>query len=278
MAAATALVLGSALLHAGWNLAVKRSGDQLVAMWGANALGGLLLAPLLLVIGAPAADAVPYLLGSAIVHVAYSLLLTRAYAATDLSVAYPVARGISPLLTALGGAVLLDDPLNGTGYAGVALVTIGLIGLGLTAGRRRGLGWAVATGVAITSYTLIDAAGVRAGEESLRYVIGLMATSGALLTTVVFAARGGRLMAAARRAGWPGLIGAGLASLAAYALVLAAIRLAAVGHVAGLREASVVFGAIGGWVILHEPLGARRTTGASVVAAGLIVLVVSGFG
>ena len=109
-------------------------------------------------------------------------------------------------------------------------------------------------------------------------MIALMATSGALLTVVVYAARKRRLAAAVRGTGWPKLIGAGLASLGAYALVLAAVRLTSVGHVAGLREASVVFGAIGGWLILREPLGARRTAGASVVAAGLIVLVVSGLG
>jgi drug/metabolite transporter (DMT)-like permease len=277
MAAATALVLGSALLHAGWNLLVKRSEDPLIAMWGANALGGLLLLSALPIIGWPSAEALPYLGISAVVHVAYSLLLVRAYAVADLSVAYPVARGVSPLITAIGGAVLLGDPLNGAGYAGVILVSGGLVGLGITAGGTRRLGWALATGLAITTYTLIDTAGVRAGEESLRYVIALMATSGAGLTLVVTAVRGRAAVAATWRRSWKTLIGAGLASLGAYALVLSAVRLAAVGHVAGLREASVVFGALGGWLILREPLGARRVAGAGVVAVGLAVLVVSGF-
>ena len=39
---ATLLSLGAAILHAGWNLAVKQSGDRWLALWGLFVAGGII--------------------------------------------------------------------------------------------------------------------------------------------------------------------------------------------------------------------------------------------
>ena len=50
MLAATLLALGSAALHAAWNLLIKTSDDRLLTAWGFYVFGGILFAPLLVFI------------------------------------------------------------------------------------------------------------------------------------------------------------------------------------------------------------------------------------
>lgn len=272
---ATVLALASALLHAGWNLIVKRSGDRLLAMWAQFAIAGLALVPVLLVVGPPPPAAYPFLALSALLQSAYGLALSRAYGTGDLSVTYPVARGLSPLLTAAGAALLLDDPLPAGGYLGVALACGGLAWIAWRGGRPRGLGWALVAGTLISCYTLSDAAGVRASPDALPYIAALFVAAALVLTVVVATRRSPAQVAAALRA-TPGLhLLNGLCAGTAYALVLVALRIAPAAYVATLRETSVVFAVLAGWLLLREPFGAPRLAGALGVLAGIALLTAS---
>lgn len=276
MVLATALALGAALLHASWNLVVKASGDRLIAMWAQGLFGAVVALPILFATGLPPPVAWPFLGASVFLHFTYAIVLAGAYDRADLSVVYPIARGTAPLLTAIGGALFLRDALGPVEYLGIVITVSGLLLIGRKGGWQRGVGWAVATAAIITTYTLVDTAGVRTAGNSLAYVIVLLAISGSLLTVPVFATRGRQqVFATVRSAPWRHLF-AGVASLAAYALVLTAVRFAPVAYVATLRESSVVLGALGGWLLLGEAFGRRRTAGAAIVAIGIAVLIVFG--
>lgn len=273
MVLATVMALGAAILHASWNLVVKASGDRLVAMWAQGLFGAIVALPLLFVTGLPPRAAWPFLGTAVVLHFAYAIVLAAAYDRADLSVIYPIARGSAPLLTAVGGALFLRDSLTPAGYVGVVVAVSGLLLIGRKGGWQRGAGWALATAAIITTYTLVDTAGVRTAGEALSYVIVLLAISGAFLTIPVLASRGrSGVTAAVRAAPWRHLF-AGVASLGAYALVLSAVRLAPVAYVATIRESSVVLGALGGWLLLKETFGRRRTAGAAIVALGIALLI-----
>src|SRR3954452_408560 len=126
MVAATFLALGSAVLHATWNLLVKTSSDRLVAAWGLYLTGGILFLPVFLVIDRPGADALPFLAASSVVHVVYVVALTRAYRHSDFSFAYPLARGGGALFAAVGGVLFLADSLSGLAWLAIAIVVGGL--------------------------------------------------------------------------------------------------------------------------------------------------------
>ena len=106
-----AAVLGAALLHALWNSLVKSAGDKFmgsarVALWT-----GIVAVLVALVTPAPFAAALPYAVASAFVHVVYFLLVGRLYRNADLSVAYPLMRGLAPLIaTAIAAATLREIP------------------------------------------------------------------------------------------------------------------------------------------------------------------------
>jgi drug/metabolite transporter (DMT)-like permease len=273
---ATVLALAAAALHAGWNLVIKVSAARDLATWGQFLAGGLLFAPLLLFTGLPEGRAWPFLVASAIVHVAYVYGLISAYHHGDFSLVYPLARGGGALVAALVAAIALGDNLGAGEWAALAIVAAGLASLVRPGAPRTELAFAGATAVVIGTYTVIDAAGARRTTNGFAYAVTLTVLS-AVALSVVGVARG-RLpaFAASVRPMWWRYVFSGLCLTAAYGLVLAAVRFAPVGYVATLRESSVVIGAAIGWLWLHESLGRRRLVSSCVVTAGLVALIAFG--
>jgi drug/metabolite transporter (DMT)-like permease len=270
-----AAVLVAALLHAAWNTIAHGIGDRLIgfAMIGiVDLVGGGALAA---VAGLPSAGAWPYIVASAVVHVGYNLLLLASYQLGEFSQVYPLARGTAPLVVALASVVLLDRPLPAQDLVGVLAVSAGLIGLVVVGGRpgRKELpavGAAVATGLLIALYTVIDGIGVAEGPL-LSYIGWMFLLQGPVLPVLAVLRRGRCLPALLRRHALPGFAG-GAISLAAYSIVLWAQTSGALAPIAALRESSIVFGALIGALFLGEPLGQRRAVAAAVVLAGVLAL------
>ncbi len=273
MVAATFLALGSAALHAAWNLLVKTSADRLVAAWGLYLTGGLLFLPVFLFVERPGTDTLPFLAASSVIHVVYVVALTRAYHHGDFSFAYPLARGGGALIAAVGGVLFLGDSLPPLAWLAIAIVVGGLASLVGPGVSRIALLWAGLTAATIGTYTTLDAAGARR-SSGLGYGIAIVLGAGAVLSVaLVVSGRGPRLGPAVRRE-WRRFVVGGVCSTLAYSMVLAGARLAPVGYVAALRESSVVLGAGAGWLFLHERLGRARLASALVVTAGLVLLIV----
>jgi drug/metabolite transporter (DMT)-like permease len=273
---ATLLALGSAVLHAGWNLLVKTSDERFLTAWGQFLVGGIVMLPVLVVTGLPAADTVPFLAASSIVHVLYVAALVRAYHHADFSFSYPLARGGGALLAAIGGVAFLSDQLSAESWLAIGIVVVGLASLVRPSVGLVAIGWALLTALTIGVYTTLDAAGARRTDSGFAYGIVLVAGAGIALSVVGIAmGRGAELVRHLRTPAWRRVVAGGVASVVAYSMVLAAVRLAPVGYVAALRESSVVLGAGAGWLLLHERLGRARLVSSLVVAAGLVLLIVS---
>lgn len=268
------LALGSALLHAGWNLNVKASRDPFVFTWAIFASSTVVGIPILVALGWPAAEAWPFLLGSSLLQLAYAFTLSAAYRATDLSVAYPIARGLAPMLVTIGAWIALDDVLSVVPFLGVLLVSLSLMVIARGSGGGRGIGMALLTGFIISAYTLIDTAGVRRVDESIRYVATLFVSVAVLSTVAVFLTRPRSLIVELVRGNSARMLMSGSLAIGAYGLVLIAARLGPIGLVASLRETSVIFGTLFGWLVLKEPLGSRRTASAIGVALGAALLLI----
>ncbi|MEX2267988.1 MAG: EamA family transporter [Acidimicrobiia bacterium] len=275
MLEATLLALGSAALHAFWNLLVKASQERLFTAWGQFLVGGVITLPVLVIIGFPDADALPYLAISSAVHVVYVFALVRAYHHGDFSLAYPLARGGGAMLAAIGGVAFLSDDLSGLSWLAIAIVVGGLASLVRRHVGRAALLWAGLTAVTIGMYTVLDSAGARKTDSGIAYGIALVI--GAALAISIYGATQGMVGDFTRylRSDWRRVSLGGIASVMAYSMVLAGVRLAPVGYVASLRESSVVLGAAAGWLLLHERLGRARLVSAAVVTVGLVLLVAS---
>jgi drug/metabolite transporter (DMT)-like permease len=273
--AALGLVLAAALVHAGWNAVAKRAGDPLALLWWAGALGTLLyLLPGLVVLagtGFPPA-ALPFVLATILLHAVYFFTLGRAYGSGDLSLVYPIARGLGVVLVPILAYAIFDERLSPLGTLGVALVVAGIFALHWR-GRRAstalvapGTGWAVVTGVMIAAYSIVDKAGV-ARLHPLPY-IALMEV-GACLVLLPAVLRRREALRREWRTNRLGIALAAVMSPGGYLLVLFAFQLSKAAYVVAGREVSIVISALIGSLWLKEPGGAQRVVGAAVVAAGV---------
>jgi drug/metabolite transporter (DMT)-like permease len=271
---ALALALGAAFLHAGWNVALAGARDTVAATGGLLVWGVVLLGPFALVFGDVSGDAVPYIAASAALELAYFVLLARAYRGGSVSLVYPVARGVAPVLVLVVGVLGLGKGVGWLAGVGVLAVCAGVLLLyrpdlmsledhksGLL---RRDVGFGLAIAASIAAYTLVDAEGVEHADP-LAYLALVIAPCALLFPAVV----GTRPDLSARSA----LTAA--ATLGAYLLVLAALRLAPAAPVAATRESSIVIAALLAAVFLHEKLTPSKLAGAVVVAAGVAAIAYS---
>jgi drug/metabolite transporter (DMT)-like permease len=218
------------------------------------------------------AAAVPYLAVSAALEVAYVALLAAAYSRAELSVVYPVARGLAPVIVLLAGVVALGVGTTAGETAGVALVGGGvLLVRGLGRSTSSGLAYGLAIAACIAGYTLADARGIEHADP-LAYVVLVLAPSSAAYLGLVWW-RGGRKRLGAALGWTPVLIG--LASFGAFALALAALQRASAASVAAVRESSVVIAVLLAAPLLGEEVGRRRVAGAFLVFAGVAILALS---
>ena len=283
------LVLSAALMHAGWNALLRGGADRGQSMLVMNLTVGTAGLAMLAFAGLPSAASAIYVIASGLIHLVYNALLVRMYRSGDLGETYPVARGSSPALIALGGSLFAGEWMNLAGMIGIGLVCVGIFMLaaaraqsgnvetGFASDRapgRRGrlhamnLPAALATGVSIAAYTIVDGLGVRASGNWVAYTGGMFAFF--LAVPLWHLARGRRAMftippmEAARAAS------GGLISLAAYGAIIWAMQGNAMGAVSALRETSVVFAALLGAAFLGERLTAWRIAACCIIAAGAV--------
>jgi len=269
-------VLLGALLHAGWNIMIRGSGnrtlDTVLVVAGAGAIMILLLPFLPL----PAAESWPYALASGLIHVGYFLLVAGAYRHGELSYVYPLMRGTAPALSAIAAALLLAEVPALQGWLGVTLICGGVLLLAGDAWRKatpQGNATLFALGTAgiVVIYTLVDGVGVRLSGNAAVYT-GWVFLLTALPLTGIFLLRDRAATLAYAQQHWRrGLFG-GACTLASYALALWAMTQAPIALVAALRETSVVFGTLLAALLLKERVSRTRYAAIGVVVAGAVAI------
>ncbi|WP_432010435.1 EamA family transporter [Streptomyces cucumeris] len=297
-------VLIAAITHASWNAIAHGIRDQLLAftlVGGGGAVCGLAMAAFTPV---PDAAAWPYLLASAVVHVIYYILLMRSFHLGDFGQMYPIARGTAPLVVTVLAAVFVGETPDAWQATGIALASAGLLGValwGVRGGRRAaadadadadadatandaaasgGRPWlaltaAVATGLSIAAYTVIDGLGVRASGSSMGYIAWLMILEGFAVPLYALAVRRRALIGQLRPVALRGLLG-GVLSVFAYGLVLWAQTRAPLAPIAALRESSIIVGAAIGALFFKERFGAPRIAAAGLMVAGIGLMLHAG--
>jgi drug/metabolite transporter (DMT)-like permease len=274
---ALALVVAAAAVHAAWNALAKRAHDPLVFLWSSVSLASVGLTPLgiwALSLEGWRPGGAPFVAATVAIHAVYFWALGRAYAAGDLSLVYPVARGLGVALVPLLAFLFLDERLSIVGSLGIALVVGGIAvqtGGGQLAvrafpARAAGLGWAVLTGLTVAAYSVVDKAGV-AHVHPLAYISLMGIGMSAVLAPLILRRRDA--LAREWRTNGRAIAVASTMNLTSYLLVLFAFRLSKAGYVVAAREISIVLSVVIGSVVLREGHVAPRLAGAAVVLGGV---------
>ncbi len=286
---ALALVLCAALLHALWNIAAKKAGG--------DSRFALMTSLMILVVWAPAglwvgwrdsaswsASQFAVILASGLIHLVYFNTLLRGYRLSDLTVVYPVARGSGPLLSSMGAVLILGEHMGALGAAGVLGVTFGvfLIAGGpalwkqahdaaLRARLHTGLRYGAMTGALIALYTLVDGYAVKVMLIS-PIVIDYFGNAFRVPFLLPAALRDPEGFKHALRAQWRYALVVAVISPLGYVLVLYAVQIAPLSHVAPAREVSMLFATLIGGKLLGEGDRGWRLAGAACIAAGVVSL------
>jgi drug/metabolite transporter (DMT)-like permease len=284
---ALALLLIAAVLHATWNLFLKRAREKQIFTWCALLVGSICFAPFLVQVGSFPSRIWPYVISSAIFEVVYYLMLIRAYQNGDFSLVYPMARGSAPVFLTVWATLFLGERPRLYGLIGIGLLVLGLIIVGgkswwkLRSLRKtsslHNSGLVLALGVAccISIYSAIDGAAVHQ-VAPLPYTVLIITLTGLLLTPVVLLRYGGKAIATEWRTNWTRIVLVGILSLLTYMLALLAFSIARVSYAGSIREISVVFAAFLGWRWLGEDFGMIRVIGSIFIFAGILVIAVAG--
>lgn len=268
-------VLGAAAMHATWNAWVRSGANPLLHTAALVIWTGVFAIPFIAVLPLPDPSSWPWLGLSIVIHMVYYIRLARAYTHGTLSVVYPIMRGAAPLLVSMGTWLFIGESPNQAGWLGVLLISLGVICIAFKAKIDRAritIAWALACGVTIATYTIIDGQGARLSQQPLSFAAWLF-----LLEALVFVgllAAAGQPQSLGRYIG-SRLIGTamgGLLSAAGYATVLWAMTKAPMALVSATRETSVLFAALIGVLLLKEHLTPRQWVGALTIVTGLVIL------
>lgn len=286
---AFALVVLAGLIHAGWNIVAKRtSGDARFAFF-TSAVMGVFWAPLALWVGHDVVWTWDWRAWTAIgisgvVHVVYFVTLLRGYRQGDLTVVYPLARGSGPLLSSLLAIALLGERLSWLAALGVAGIVLGVFfiaggpsmwrrGRDAASQRRLKVGvlYGLLTGVFIASYTFVDGYAVKVLLLS-PILVDYMGNFVRLVVLAPVVLRNRLETARLWREQWRSAVVVGVCGPIAYVLVMYAMQMAPLSHVAPAREVSMLFAAVIGGHLLGESDRGIRILGACAIALGVVAL------
>jgi drug/metabolite transporter (DMT)-like permease len=272
---ASLMMLTSGAAHASVNAVLKAGKDKMSSRAMIDGFSALLVLPAAFFIALPA-HAWGWLAASGVIHLVYLFSLIKAFERTDMMVAYPLMRGLAPLLASAVAVGFFREPVTAAIGAGVGCVSVGVIIAAF--GRhldRRALAWSLLTGASIALYTVADAQGVRAAPSAPSYIVWIFLIDGGIIGGLFAIWRGPAFILSARSE-WKAGLAAGAGSIVSYGLAVWAFRFGDIPRLAALRETSVLFGVIIAIVFLKERATPARLVSAGLIGAGAVVLVLSG--
>lgn len=267
-------VLAAAFLHAFWNALVKTGVNKQTSMLILSLGHAVIGAVVVLFQPFPGPDIWPWLIGSAVIHTAYQLFLAYAYEQGDLSRVYPIARGAAPMMVLVVSLIWLSDPVSAAGYLGILVLGAGIAlmarGVFSSGESRKLLPYALGSACATAGYSLVDGLGARAFGFPIAYVGWQMILSGLLYAPVAAGLKGRQVLIAPPRV-WVITFVAAAASFVAYAVVVWAMTVAPIALVTALRETSILFAVLIGWLVFGEKMDRGKSIAALLIVAGVVL-------
>ena len=286
---ALTLVLLSALAHAAWNFLLKHATNQEVFTWWMRVAISVLLLPFALVLlwhTSYTPLSLYIIIGRSLLDMVYFMFLGRSYASGDLSLTYPIARGVGPALVPVLGVLVLHETVAPQAIAGIVCVVVGIytlywwgrlsqiLAVPFEFLRERGTRYALLTGVVIAVYSVYDKVAVEQINPFV-YMYLFSLGSGIIFTPYVIKNYSRRVILTEWRTGSKRIIASAMLSFLAYAMVLTALQFSRVSYIAPAREVSIVVGVLLGIIVLKESFGKGRLIGSCLIVVGLVLIAVA---
>ena len=283
---ALSLVLLSACSHSIWNFLLKGSTNREVFTWWMLISVSILLIPLgvILFLQEPFTTiGLLFILGTVILHILYYILLARGYTKADLSLVYPIARGMAPILVPILGIFVLNERVSSIGLIGILIIILG-IGIVYWWGRIKeiireplkflrepGLRYAVGTGIIIAIYSIWDKVGV-SHINPVMYMYSMTLGTAISMFPIILRLHGMPSIQAEWNLNKVRILGAGAFDFLSYVLILTALTFSPISYIAPAREIGIVLVVLLGSLLLKEPFGKGRILGSLMIVLGVALV------
>lgn len=266
------VIVFAGLLHAVWNAAIKSSSKIFTAI-GVNSSAGIVSLLLVFFVPPLSFNAFPFIVASATLQIIYTLLTGKIYQVSELSHAYPIMRGVAPLIVMIVSLLFMQQILKTSEVTGIAVICCSVLMLTLSAGKAGSKGTLLSAlnALIIAGYTIIDSMGIRHSDSALAYILWVFATTGLGVMASALLIRG-ESFARYYLSHWKITFLGGVCTLSSYGLVLWAMTQAPVAIVSALRETSVFSGIAISILFLGEKPSRVRLLSATGIACGAIIL------
>ncbi|MEM7440988.1 MAG: EamA family transporter [Pseudomonadota bacterium] len=276
------LAIAAAALHAVFGALQKGRHDPWLSRGAIDASYFLMALPIaLFLVPWPEPHVWPLFIGVMVIHLIYKLLQVMSYDRGAYTVVYPVMRGTGPLVTVVAAGLVFQESFNLVQWGGVVMLTGAIFSLAAInlrdspVGRQRlavGLVLAFLTGIMVAAYTTFDAYVIRQTANPFTVVFWFYVVDGIIFPFITLRHyRRLKVKPPLPGLAMRGVIG-GLVAFASFSSIMLATRLDKVGEAAVLRETSVVFAALIGWLFLKERVGPLRGALMVAIAGGAAVV------
>ena len=276
------LALMAGVLHAAFGAMQKGSVDPWIMRGAIDISYGLMALPIVIyIVPWPETYQFVILVGVWFIHTAYKILQAMAYTRGAYTVVYPIVRGSAPLFTVIGAYFLFGEIFGLGEWFGLLILLSGIFGLAIynlvtnEVDRKTlnmALGLAFCTGLFVALYTTYDAYGIRNSADPFTFVAWLFLIDSFAMPIIAFVyAQKNKILLRGNGLFWRGPIG-GVLAVTSFGSILLATRLDKVGEAAILRETSVIFAALMGWLFLKEKVGAYRLILMSLIVLGAVLV------
>ena len=276
------LALMAGVLHAAFGAMQKGSVDPWIMRGAIDISYGLMALPVAFyIVPWPETYQFVILAGVWFIHTAYKILQAMAYTRGAYTVVYPIVRGSAPLFTVIGAYFLFGEIFGLGEWFGLLILLSGIFGLAIynlvtnEVDRKTlnmALGLAFCTGLFVALYTTYDAYGIRNSADPFTFVAWLFLIDSFAMPIIAFVyAQKNKILLRGNGLFWRGPIG-GVLAVTSFGSILLATRLDKVGEAAILRETSIIFAALMGWLFLKEKVGAYRLILMSLIVLGAVLV------
>lgn len=267
-------VLFAAFLHAAWNALIKGSRSKTGGALVLVLVQGVMGAVVAVTQPWPVGEVWLWLIGSGLFHTFYILFLGHAYEQGDLSRVYPIARGAAPMIVTLISAAALADRIAPFEYLGIFVLGLGVAIMAQGAFRnnesRKLVPLALGSALMTAGYSLVDGLGARVAGDATLYVAWLFVLN-AVFFLPVSLWMGGPAVVPRSPGEWLRGAAAAVASYAAYAIAVWAMTEAPIALVAALRESSILFAVLIGWLVFRDRMDAPKALAAGMIVLGMVL-------
>ena len=264
----------AALSHAICHSILKHNKNPLGLLGITSLCEIIIFTPLVFLVPFPTPYIWSLVIASTLLHGFYRLLVIYSYKFGDLSFVYPVARGGSSLLLTIISIIYLADKISLLGFLAILIVCFGLFLISYSKKNKFNkiafvLG--ILTALMITAYTLIDGIGIRNSDNAYTYLYWMLLLNGTptLIASCLFKDTGLRTF---NKDLLIKGVGFGILAPLAYGLVVWCMQYLPIAYASAIRETSIIFATLLGFMILKEKKANSRIIPAILILIGIGIL------